>query len=210
LANVVLHELDRLWEDHCRQLGQLVRYADDFVIICRTEAEAREALKRVGLILARLGLTLHPDKTRVVDVRDGRQGFDFLGFHCRKVESWRWRGKRYLNRWPSRRAMQRVRDRIKAITAPRHRLPEPVGPIVDELNRLLRGWGAYFRVGNSTRKFQDVDRYVRDRLATFLAQKAGRGGHQRERYTWAFFAKLGVYQLTGTVKGYTAAPTATP
>ena len=119
LANVVLHELDRLWEDRCRQLGQLVRYADDFVIMCRTEAAAREGLRRVGLILARLGLMLHPDKTRVVDVRDGQQGFDFLGFHHQKVESWRWRGKRYLQYWPSRRARQRVRARINAITAPR-------------------------------------------------------------------------------------------
>ena len=104
--------------------------------------------------------------------------------------------------------MRRVRDRVKAITAPRHRLPEPIEPIVNEVNHALRHWAAYFRVGNSTRKFHDVDRYVRDRLAKFLAKKAGRGGHQRERYTWAFFKKLGVYQLTGTVKWYTATPTA--
>ena len=108
-------------------------------------------------MLARLGLTLHPTKTRLVFVGDGRQGFDFLGFHGRKVESWRVRGRRYLQRWPSRRAMQGVRDRIKAITAPRHRLPEPVQPILTELNRLLRGWGAYFRVGNAARQFGQVD-----------------------------------------------------
>jgi len=124
------------------------------------------------------------------------------------VESWKYRGKRYLQRWPSRRAMQRVRKRIKAITAPRHRLPEPIEPIVAEVNQVVRGWGAYFRVGNSTRKLQDVDHYVRERLAKFLAKKAGRGGHQRKRYTWAFFKKLGVYQLAGTVNWYTAAPKA--
>ncbi len=208
LANVVLHELDRLWEDRCSQLGQLIRYADDAVLLCRTEAQAQEALWRVGVILNRLKLTLHPIKTQVVFVGDGRQGFDFLGFHCRKVESWKYRGKRYLQRWPSQRAMQRVRTRVKAITAPRHRLPEPIEPIVNEVNHALRHWAAYFRVGNSTRKFHDVDRYVRDRLAKFLAKKAGRGGHQRERYTWAFFKKLGVYQLTGSVKWYTATPTA--
>ena len=208
LANVVLHELDRLWEDRCSQLGQLIRYADDGVLLCRTESQAREGLWRVGVILNRLKLTLHPTKTQVVFVGDGRQGFDFLGFHCRKVESWKYRGKRYLQCWPSQRAMQRVRGRVKAITAPRHRLPEPIEPIVNEVNHALRHWAAYFRVGNSTRKFHDVDRYVRDRLAKFLAKKAGRGGHQRERYTWAFFKKLGVYQLTGTVKWYTATPTA--
>jgi hypothetical protein len=186
----------------------LVRYADDFVIICRTEAEAREALKRVGLILARLGLTLHPDKTRVVDVRDGRQGFDFLGFHCRKVESWRWRGKRYLNRWPSRRAMQRVRDRIKAITAPRHRLPEPIRPLVAELNAVLRGWGAYFRVGNASRQFQQVDSYVRKRLGLFLNKKAGRRGTRRIIPTRELCRGLGVYHLSGTVAWASATPIA--
>jgi group II intron reverse transcriptase/maturase len=207
LANVVLHELDRLWEDRCSQLGQLIRYADDAVVLCRTEAKAHEALWRIGVILNRLKLTLHPTKTQVVYIGDGRQGFDFLGFHCRKVESWKYRGHRYLQRWPSRRAMQRVRDRVKAISAPRHRLPEPIGPIVAEVNQVLRGWGAYFRVGNSARKFQDMDRYVRERLAKFLAKKAGRGGHQRRRYPWAFFDKLGVYRLNGTVKWYTATPT---
>src|SRR6266540_2112884 len=95
-----------------------------------------------------------------------------------------------------------------AFTAARHRLPEPIRPIVSEVNQVLRGWAAYFRVGNSTRKFMDVDHYVRERLAKFLAKKAGRGGHQRKRYTLAFFDKLGVYQLNGTVKWYTAAPTA--
>ena len=208
LANVVLHELDRLWEDRCSQLGQLIRYADDGVLLCRTESQAREALWRVGVILSRLKLTLHPTKTQVVDVGDGRQGFDFLGFHCRKVASWKFRSKRYLQYWPSRRAMQRVRDRIKAITASRHRLPEPIQPIVAEGNRVVRGWGAYFRVGNSARKLNAVDDYVHERLARFLANKTGRSGHPRKRYTWAFFAKLGVYQL-GTVKWYTAAPTAT-
>jgi len=209
LANVVLHELDRLWEDRCNQLGRLIRYADDAVLLCRTEAQAREALRRVGIILSRLKLTLHPTKTQVVYVGDGRQSFDFLGFHCRKVESWKYRGKRYLQRWPGRRAMQRIRDRIKAITAPRHKLPEPVGPIVTEVNQIVRGWGAYFRVGNSARKFDQVDDYVRERLVLFLSKKTGRRGPLRKRYDAAYFQKLGVYTLSGTVKWNMAAPTAT-
>jgi RNA-directed DNA polymerase len=144
----------------------------------------------------------------VVFVGDGRAGFDFLGFHHRKVESWKWRGRRYLHRWPSRRAIQRLRDRVKAITAPRHRLPEPVGPLVDELNGLLRGWGAYFRVGNSAVKFQQVDRYVRLRLRLFLRKKAGQRGRGWTRYPPAFFDGLGLYRLQGTVAWYTAAPRA--
>jgi RNA-directed DNA polymerase len=178
------------------------------VILCRTERAAREALRRVGEVLTGLGLALHPDKTRVVFVGDGEQGFDFLGFHCRKVGSWRVRGRRYLHRWPSRRAMQRVRDRIKAITAPRYRLREPVQTLVDELNRLLRGWGAYFRVGTASGQFRQVDDYVRERLALFLSKKTGRRGRQWGRHSVTLFRALGVYQLSGTVKWYSATPRA--
>jgi RNA-directed DNA polymerase len=160
------------------------------------------------VILERLGLTLHPEKTRVVFVGDGRQGFDFLGFHHRKVASWRWRGKRYLQRWPSRRAMQRIRDRVKAITAPRQRLWQPVETLVDELNGVLRGWGAYFRVGNTTAKFQQIDQYVRQRLGLFLNKKAGRRGHNWRRCSTAYVQKLGLHQLTGTVAWYGATPRA--
>ncbi len=208
LANVVLHELDRLWEDHCRQLGQLVRYADDFVILCRTEGAAREALRRVGLILARLGLSLHPDKTRVVDVGVGGEGFDFLGFHCRKVESWKWRGKRYLHYWPSQRALQRIRGRVRALTASRHRLVEAIGRIVEEVNQTVRGWGAYFRVGTPSRQFQQVDSYVRERLALFLRKKTGRAGRSWHEHNLGFFRRLGVYQLSGVIGRHEATPTA--
>ena len=207
LANVVLHELDRIWEDRCSQLGQLIRYADDVVVACRTEAQAGEALRRIGVILEGLKLTLHANKTKVVYVGDGAQGFDFLGFHCRKVASKKYRGKRYFQCWPSRRAMQRVRERIKAITAPRHRLPEPIEPIVAEVNRVVSGWGAYFRVGNSTRKFHAVDTYVYMRLGRFLANKTRRSWRARKRDIWALFEKLGVYRLSGTVRWATATPT---
>ncbi len=208
LANVALNELDKFWEDHCRYLGQLIRFADDFVILCRREPDAREALRRVGEVLTGLGLTLHPVKTRVVNLGEGREGIDFLGFACRKVESWRYRRKRYLQLWPSQKAMKAVRERVKAITAPRHRLPEAVQPIVDEVNRVLRGWGAYFRVGNSTAKFGQVDSYVRERLALFLSKKAGRPGRRWEVHSLEFFQKLGLYQLSGTVSWHKAAPIA--
>ena len=208
LANVVLHELDRLWEDHCRGLGQLVRYADDFVILGRTEGTAREGLRRVGLILARLGLTLHPDKTRVVDVGVGGEGFDFLGFHCRKVESWKWRGKRYLHYWPSQRSLQRIRGRVKALTVSRHRLVEAIGRIVEEVNLTVRGWGAYFRVGTPSRQFQQVDSYVRERLALFLRKKRGRAGRSWQDHNQGFFQRLGVYHLSGTKSRHMATPTA--
>ena len=206
LANVMLHELDRLWEDHCGQLGQVVRYADDLVVVCRTEAAAAEALRRVGLVLRRLGLSLHPEKTRVVGIGDGREGFDFLGFHCRKVASWRWRGKRYLQYWPSRRAMQRIRDRVKAITGPRHRLTEAIQAIVTAVNRVVRGWGAYFRVGNASRQFGQVDRYVDERLRLWLGKKTQRGRLGWSAASDTIIRQLEVYRLSGTVGWGRAAP----
>jgi group II intron reverse transcriptase/maturase len=210
LANVVLHELDRLWEDRCHGLGQLVRFADDLVVLCRTEGQAREGLRRVGLVLDRLGLSLHPEKTRVVGIKDGREGFDFLGFHCQKVESWRLPGRRFLWMWPGRRAMERVRERIKAITAPRWRLFEPAQTLIAELNPVLRGWGNYFRVGISGPQFAQIDNYVRERLALFLSKKARRTRRNwGERYTWTFFKRLGLYRLLGPVTWRKAVPTGT-
>lgn len=207
IANVALNELDKFWEAHCRYLGQLIRYADDFVILCRREKAAREALQRVGEVLVRLGLTLHPVKTKLVFLGDGRAGIDFLGFHCRKVESWRHRGKRYLQLWPSPKAMKAVRARLKALTAPRHRLPEPVTEIVAAVNRTLRGWGAYFRVGNSAVTFAQVDHYVRERLSLFLSKKAGRSGRGWGMRRMASLSpSLGVYQLAGTVTWHKAPP----
>jgi len=117
LASVCLHVLDR--ELAARNVGELVRYADDGVVLCRTAAQARAALDAAGEILAALGLELHPDKTKVVDLRQGREGLDFLGCHFRARMSgrvWEKYGKvrYYLHRWPSQRAMKRLRQKVRA------------------------------------------------------------------------------------------------
>jgi group II intron reverse transcriptase/maturase len=209
LANILLHELDRSWETQGRQLGQLVRYADDFVVLCPTQQAATAALERVREVLAGLGQTLHPTKTRVVDVRAGRAGFDFLGFHCRKVASWRWKGKRYLQRWPSQAALQAMRDRVKAITSDRRRLAEPIEALIADLNRALRGWGAYFRSGNASRHFSRLDSYVRERLCLWQSRKQRRGGRRWSTLPLRTLLALGLYRLGGTVTWTTAPPRAT-
>ncbi len=117
LANVYLHVLDT--ELSARGVGELVRYADDGVVLCRSAAQAEHALAAVGEILASLGLRLHPDKTKVVDLREGREGLDFLGCHFRARMSGRlWEQKRivryYLHRWPSQMAMARLRAKARA------------------------------------------------------------------------------------------------
>ena len=178
----------------------LVRYADDFVVLCRTRAAAEEALRRVGAILAPLGLQLHPDKTRIVCLTRGGQGFDFLGFHHHKVESWRWRGRYYLHRWPSDRAMRQIRAKVREATS-RREVGRAVEWVVEDLNHVLRGWGGYFCYGNSARRFAQLDSYVRERLAIFASIKHGRHGRNWQRHSpWAWAIRLGIYRLSGRTR----------
>src|SRR6266540_2436904 len=116
LANVSLNALDRAWEERQHRLGVLVRYADDLVVLCRTRAQAETALAELRALLAALGLELAEAKTRLLCVNEDGEGFDFLGFHHRMVDSFRRPGVRWLARWPSARAMQAARTRIREIT----------------------------------------------------------------------------------------------
>ena len=164
LSNLYLHVLDWVWEDRCAHLGTLVRYADDFVVMCDTKAHVEEARRRVGMVLTRLGLELHPEKTRLVDLSRGREGFDFLGCHLRKRMSgpiWERARKRvyYLHRCPSQRAMTRVRARVRELT-PRARCHTDLRVVIADLDPVLRGWGQYFRTGNAANHFTDLDQYV--------------------------------------------------
>jgi RNA-directed DNA polymerase len=199
LANVALHVLDEAWQrDHWR-LGVLVRYCDDFVLICATEARAEEARRRVSDILAPLGLRLNPDKTRIACLTRGAEGFDFLGFHHHKVESFRWPGHWYLQRWPSRRAMASIRAKVRVATDKRFG-GTPWAIVVANLNHVLRGWAAYFRYGNSARKFQDIDLYVHERLAILASRKHGLPGWNLGRFDWNWLKSLRVYRLQGTTR----------
>ena len=201
LANIVLHVLDRVWEQRCGHLGVLVRYADDLVVVCRSEAAATESLRRVGLVLERLHLQLHPTKTRIAELRKGREGFDFLGFHHLVKESWRWRGYWYLYRWPSSQAMKAIRQPIKETMASRHYLSYSLREVVTVLNPVLPGWAQYFRRGNASRQFAAVDKYVTFRLARFDQDKRARDclGWTNPRLLQQFQA-AGVYRLTGTIR----------
>jgi len=178
LSNIYLHVLDAVWECRYSHLGVLVRYADDFVVMCRTRAACEQAEARVRGILDRLGLTLHPEKTRRVDLSRGRQGFDFLGCHLRKRMSgliWERDGRRvyFLQREPSARSMKRVRARVKELTGASRNGVKDVRVLIRDLNRVLRGWGNYFRTGNATRKFQQVDWHVVGRLRRFMVRRKG-------------------------------------
>jgi RNA-directed DNA polymerase len=204
LANIYLHAFDRAWAE--QGTGELVRYADDFVVLCKTQAEAEQARELAAALLSDLGLTLHPDKTRTVDLREGKEGFDFLGCHFRARMSgkvWEMYGKvrYYLHRWPSVRSMKRARARIKALTA-RSQVGQQLEVVIGRLNQFLRGWGNYFRTGNAAIKFRKLDRYVSWRLFRLLVKKRGRNLHagQAVRWTEDWFYDQGLHKLSGTIR----------
>jgi group II intron reverse transcriptase/maturase len=208
LANIYLHVLDVAWERQGAHLGILVRYADDFVVMCRTKSACEQAEQRVRTVLARLGLELHPDKTRRVDLSWGKQGFDFLGCHLRKRLSgaiWERERKRvyFLHRWPSARAMKRVRARVKQLTGSNRFWVKDVRVLIRDINPVLRGWGNYFRTGNAASKFVQVDDYVYRRLRRFMVKRCGRNLHagRAEAWTSDFFVEAhGLHRLRGTIQ----------
>jgi RNA-directed DNA polymerase len=204
LANIYLHVLDT--ELTRRNVGELVRYADDGVVLCRSAAQAEHALAAVEEILTGLGLRLHPEKTKVVDLREGRGGLDFLGCHFRARMSGRlWEQKRivryYLHRWPSQRAMTRLRTKVRDRTG-RNRVGTDIRDVIADLNPILRGWGNYFRTGNATAKFDQIDRYVVWRLKRLLIKKRGRNlrASQLDNWTTEWFRGHGLHRLGGTIR----------
>ncbi len=198
LCNVYLHRLDRQWAE--RGTGVLVRFADDMVVMCRTREQAERALVALREILAGLGLTLKDAKTRIVELREGGEGLDFLGFHHRWVRgnTPASRHVRFLARWPSRQAMQRARDRIRELTD-RRRLREPVEDVAQDVNRFLRGWAGYFRYGNSASAFDKIMLHAQTRMAGFIAKRH----KQRTRYGWWVLRhspdQIGLISLNGTI-----------
>ena len=206
LSHIYLHVLDTVWTRRYAQVGVRVRYADDFGVLCDTRSACEQAEQRVRAVLARLGLELHPEKTRLVDLSRGREGFDFLGCHLRKRMSgpiWAKRHQRvyFLQRWPSQWAMRRVQQRVKALT-PRTVCHQDLRATIAQLNPVLRGWGAYFRTGNAAVKFGQVDDYVNRRLTGLLRKRHGRHlrAGQATRWTADFFHALGLHRLRGTIR----------
>ena len=208
LANIYLHELDREWQRECKHLGILVRYADDFVVLCDRESQATEAMQRLREIFARLKLTLHPEKTKLVQLGLGKDGFDFLGCHLRIVKS-HFKGRTYLFRWPSAKAMRNVRTKIRDLTDRRRRAGlKDVDEVIADLNPVLEGWGNYFRTGNASKQFNQIDYYVWRRITRMLGKQRGFHGHRlawrvaHQRAAWPL-AKLrarGLHKLLGTIQ----------
>ena len=198
MCNVYLHRLDRAWDGAD---GVLARYADDLVVMCWSRSQAEVALERLTALLAGLGLEPKAAKTRIVHLEEGGGGFDFLGFHHRLVRSRGRNGKKpiaFLARWPADKAMQHARDRIRELTC-RSRLLLAPEQIVEDLNRFLGGWAAYFRYGHSALALAKIRQYARMRLALFISKKHSRSRSFGWRVLTTTPSELGLVSLYGIV-----------
>jgi len=182
LSNIYLDPLDHLMAG---QGFEMVRYADDFVVLCRSPEEAAAALAAVRQWTAQAGLTLHPDKTRLVDARS--DGFDFLGY---RFEA----GKR----WPRKKSLGKFKDNVRAKT--KRTAGQSLSQIIASVNPVLRGWFEYFK-HSDRRIFESLDGWIRRRLRSVLRKQTKRQGiartHGADHHRWpnAFFAKHGLYSL---------------
>jgi RNA-directed DNA polymerase len=180
LSNIYLDPLDH----QVAQSGfEMVRYADDFVILCRTAEEATRALELVQTWVSDNGLTLHPTKTKVVDATT--VGFDFLGYH--------FQGRKH---WPREKSQQRLKDAIRAKT--KRQNGKSLRAIIQDLNRTLRGWFAYFQQSRPW-IFRRLDSWIRGRLRSILRKRTKRRGRGRgadhQRWPNAFFTQHGLFSL---------------
>ena len=200
LCNIALTVLDEALAKAKRQTGNAIRYADDWVVLCSTRRRAQRARFIAEAALASLGLRLHPDKTKIVNLARGAEGFDFLGFHNHMCESRKWPDRFYLMSWPSNRAMASIKAKVRQMTDRRY-VGLSLETVVARLNPVLRGWAGYFRHGNSSRKFQAINSYVHQRMAILASNKHGlHGRHWATRFTYGWFMSLGIYRLSGTVR----------
>jgi len=181
LSNIYLDALDHTMAG---KGIEMVRYADDFVVLCRTETEAQQALAAVQGWTAQARLTLHPDKTRIVDATQPG-GFDFLGYHFE-------RGMK----WPRRKSDRKLRATIRALTRRTH--GQSLQATIVDLNRVLGGWFEYFKHSHKT-TFATLDGWVRMRLRSILRRRRhGRGpgrGADHQRWPNAYFVERGLFSL---------------
>jgi RNA-directed DNA polymerase len=181
LSNIYLNPLDH---QMAKAGYQMTRYADDFVIQCQTEAEAQEALKAVQQWITEHELTLHPEKTRIVDARQAG-GFDFLGYHFE-------RGRK----WPRKKSWKKIRESLRQKT--KRTNGQSLEVIIAQVNASLRGWYNYFKHSHRY-TFRDLDGWVRGRLRSLLRKRSKqRGvakGRDHQRWPNAYFAKQGLFSL---------------
>ncbi len=204
LANCYLHLLDRIWDRHqlrWKLQARIVRYADDFVVLCSGKVDAPMAAVRH--VLGRLDLTLNETKTYIVDAR--QESFNFLGFAIRMSKSWR-TGKRYTHICPAPKSLAKIKERITQMTG-RERTPIPLDDIIGSMNATLRGWSNYFHYRNSSQVLGKVKTHAEERLRTHLMNRhkvKDRGIGLGRFPSREFYTRLGLYKVSTTAGWKTA------
>ena len=179
LANVYLNTLDRLWEKYGLTHGILVRYADDTVIICKNKKSANHALALLQYIMGKLDLKLHPVKTKIVCMWDGKEGFDFLGMHHRRMTTETRQGSRFQEtyQYPSRKAMKKMKTAIKSSVNSRSLLVAREDDLIKHLNPKITGWKNYYTTKTSDKWMQALDWYIICTFARWYNKKHQRRNH---------------------------------
>ncbi|MFC5470727.1 group II intron reverse transcriptase/maturase [Cohnella suwonensis] len=177
LSNLYLNYLDTIWEKKFAETGTLVRFADDLVILCKTKEQALRAIDVLKAVFGKLELTMNKEKSKLINLWDDKQGFDFLGMHHRKIPK-KLKGNKtvsILRSYPSKKAMKSMRQKVKEATEPRNRLYWTMNKMVEELNPKIRGWKTYYGLDSFADTFLNkIDWYIRKRLTLFWNKKRNR------------------------------------
>ena len=179
LANIYLNTLDRLWEKYGLTHGILVRYADDTVIICKNKKSANHALTLLQYIMGKLDLKLHPVKTKIVCMWDGKEGFDFLGMQHRRMTTETRQGNRFQEtyQYPSRKAMKKMKTAIKSNVNSRNLLVASEEDLIKNLNPKITGWKNYYTTKTSDKWMQALDWYIICTFTRWYNKKHQRRNH---------------------------------
>lgn len=177
LANIYLNYLDTLWEKHCTHLGTLIRYADDMVILCKRKALALTSIRVLKGIFETLELEMNTEKSKLINLWDDSEGFDFLGFHHRKFPKRRKNGKVFyiLEHVPNRKAMKKMRQICKEYISPRNKLYLDTTDFVEGLNRKIVGMRNYYLITPLAQKWLGkIDWYIRELLIIHYNKRRGK------------------------------------
>ena len=192
LANIYLNTLDRLWEKYGLTHGILVRYADDTVIICKNKKSANHALNLLQYIMAKLDLKLHPVKTKIISMWDGKEGFDFLGMHHRRMTTETRKGQLYKEtyQYPSRKAMKKMKAEVKRNVNRRSLLVAKEEDLIKNLNPKITGWKNYYSTKRNKKWMQALDWYI---ICTFT-RWYNKKHQRRNRMSKVGFVRNSIYE----------------
>jgi RNA-directed DNA polymerase len=198
LANIYLHWFDKKFHRHDGPAhwakARLVRYADDFVIQARYQGSRLQQWTESQLE-GWLGLTINREKTRIIQLRDGAEILNFLGYSFRFEKDLKGRPWRFLNLFPSRKALEKERDQIRELTSPAQCF-KPVSRVIEEINEQLRGWKNYFQVGYCRREYRKINYFIQRRMIRHLNRRSQRGYKlPKGQSLYAYLNQLGLVQL---------------